>query len=737
VWTRSHDGAPDRNGGTHVLAATARTLGAVVAGCTAATLTLQSQSPPPDRLWLNPDRPIAERVSALVGAMTLDEKVGQMMDQAPAIERLGVPAYGWWNEALHGVARAGIATVFPQAIALAATFDEPLMQRVGSVISDEARAKHHEFVRQGQRDRYQGLTFFSPNINIFRDPRWGRGHETYGEDPVLTGRMAVAFIRGMQGDDPVYLKTITTAKHYVVHSGPEADRHSFDARVTPRDLTETYLPHFERAVREGGVMSVMTAYNAVGGVPVSANRPLLDDLMRARWGFRGYVVTDCGAINDMWKRHHYSADAAAASAQAVKAGTDLECGGDFRRLTTAVQRGLLAEADIDRAVTRLFTARMRLGMFDPPERVAYARIPYAVNDSAAHRAFNREVARKSLVLLENDGMLPLAPAIKRLAVIGPTADDLDALVGNYNGTPSAPITMLNGLRQAAETRGVLVTSARGSDITRGTPEARREAVDLARASDAVVMVLGLTPKQEGEEGEDKSNPGGDRRAIELPVAQLQLFDEVAAIGKPIVVVLTGGSAQAIPAIKARANAVLVAWYPGGEGGGAVADVLFGDADPGGRLPVTFYASTADLPPFSDYSMRERTYRYFSGAPLWPFGYGRSYTTFLYEGLRVEPSGAPDGPPVVSLTVTNTGRRTGDDVVLGFVTHQAAGASAPRKALAAFRRVTLAAGASTRVSLSLDTEPLAIVDEQGTRRPASGRISVSVGTLSAVITPNPP
>jgi beta-glucosidase len=380
---------------------------------------------------------------------------------------------------------------------------------------------------------------------------------------------------------------------------------------------------------------------------------------------------------------------------------------------------------------------MRLGMFDPPERVAYARIPYAVNDSAAHRAFNREVARKSLVLLENDGMLPLAPAIKRLAVIGPTADDLDALVGNYNGTPSAPITMLNGLRQAAETRGVLVTSARGSDITRGTPEARREAVDLARASDAVVMVLGLTPKQEGEEGEDKSNPGGDRRAIELPVAQLQLFDEVAAIGKPIVVVLTGGSAQAIPAIKARANAVLVAWYPGGEGGGAVADVLFGDADPGGRLPVTFYASTADLPPFSDYSMRERTYRYFSGAPLWPFGYGRSYTTFLYEGLRVEPSGAPDGPPVVSLTVTNTGRRTGDDVVLGFVTHQAAGASAPRKALAAFRRVTLAAGASTRVSLSLDTEPLAIVHEQGTRRPASGSISVSVGTLSAVITPNPP
>ncbi len=705
---------------------------AVVAVCAAATLTLRAQAPSPDRPWFDPDRPIAARAAALVGAMTLDEKVGQMMDQAPAIDRLGVPAYGWWNEALHGVARAGVATVFPQAIALAATFDEPLMQRVAIVISDEARAKHHEFVRLGTRERYQGLTFFSPNINIFRDPRWGRGHETYGEDPVLTGRMAVAFIRGMQGDDPTYLKTITTAKHYAVHSGPEADRHSFDARVSPRDLAETYLPHFERAVRDGGVLSVMTAYNAVDGVPVSANRALLDDLLRARWGFNGFVVTDCGAINDMWKRHLFSADAAVASAQAVKAGTDLECGNDFRRLTTAVQRGLVAEADLDRALTRLFTARMRLGLFNPPDRVAYARIPYAVNDSAAHRTLNREVARTSLVLLENDGMLPFAPAVKRLAVIGPTADDVDALVGNYNGTPSAPITVLAGLRQAADARGVVVTSARGSDVNRGTPESRREAVDVARGSDAVVMVLGLTPRQEGEEGEDKSNPGGDRRAIELPAAQLQLFDDVAALGKPVVVVLTGGSAQAIPTIKARANAVLVAWYPGGEGGGAVADVLFGDADPGGRLPITFYASTADLPPFSDYAMRERTYRYFSGQPLWPFGHGRSYTTFRYDDLRVDPARTPGAPPVLSLTVTNTGRRAGDDVVLAFVMHEGAGTSAPRKALAAFRRVTLDAGASTRVSLPLDAEPLTIVDERGTRHPATGPVTVTVGNLSTTL-----
>jgi len=713
----------------YTLARVSRALCAMAAACAMAASSPIAQTRSESRPWLDPDLPTAQRVSALVGAMTLDEKVGQMMDQAPAIDRLGVPAYGWWNEALHGVARAGVATVFPQAIALAATFDEPLMQRVATAIGDEARAKHHEFVRQGQRGRYQGLTFFSPNINIFRDPRWGRGHETYGEDPVLAGRMAVAFIRGMQGDDPRYLKTITTAKHYAVHSGPEAGRHTFDARVSRRDLAETYLPHFERAVRDGGVLSVMTAYNAVDGVPVSGSRALLDDLLRARWGFDGYVVTDCGAINDMWKRHRYSADAAVASAQAVRAGTDLECGSDFRHLAAAVQRGLLTEADIDRALTRLFTARMRLGLFDPPERVAYARTPYALNDSTAHRALNRDVARKSLVLLENDGVLPFAPTLTRLAVIGPTADDLDALIGNYNGTPSAPVTILAGLRQAAASRGMTVTSARGSDITRGTSEARRKAVDVAGSSDAVVMVLGLTARQEGEEGEDKSNPGGDRRAIELPSPQVQLFDEVAALGKPMIVVITGGSAQAIPTIKARANAILVAWYPGGEGGAAVADVLFGDADPGGRLPVTFYASTADLPPFSEYSMRERTYRYFSGQPLWPFGHGRSYTTFRYDDLRVESTREVGATPVLSVTVTNTGARAGDDVVLAFVTHEGAGGSAPRRALAAFRRVTLEAGASTRVNLPLDAEPLTLVDEQGTRRPAAGPITVTLGALS--------
>ena len=709
------------------LVALSRACGAALAACVLLSLPLRAQAPA--QPWLDPDRPVAERVRALVEAMTLEEKVSQMVDQAPAIPRLGVPAYGWWNEALHGVARAGVATVFPQAIALAATFDDGLMHRVATAISDEARAKHHEALRQGQHGRYQGLTFFSPNINIFRDPRWGRGHETYGEDPLLTGRMAVAFIRGLQGDDPTYLKTIATAKHYAVHSGPEITRHEFDARPSARDLADTYLPHFERAVREGRVMSVMSAYNAVDGVPVSASRRLLDDLLRTRWGFDGYVVTDCGAIYDMWKTHHFSKDGTQASAQAVKAGTDLECGSDFRRLGRAVKAGLIATADIDRAVTRLFTARMRLGMFDPPSRVAWARIPYNVNDSPAHRALNREVARKTIVLLENDGVLPIAASVRRLAVIGPTADDLDALVGNYNGTPSAPITIVQGLRAAAAARGITVTATPGSGVTRGTPEARQRAVELSRASDLVVLVLGLTPKQEGEEGEDKSNPGGDRPSIELPATQLALFDAVQATGTRVVVVLTGGSAQAIPTVKARANAILAAWYPGGEGGGAVADVLFGDANPGGRLPVTFYASTRDLPPFDDYAMRGRTYRYFEGEPLWAFGHGRSYTTFGYEDLRIDRA---VGRVEATVTVTNMGERAGDEVVMAFVTHDPPGPNAPRRTLAGFRRVTLEPGQSSRVDVPLDAAALDVVDEAGARQPVRGPVTVRVGTATVAL-----
>jgi beta-glucosidase len=678
-----------------------------------------------DRPWLDLDRPLAARVAALVSRMTLDEKVAQMMDEAPAIDRLGVPAYNWWNEALHGVARAGVATVFPQAIALAATFDEALVERVAGAIGDEARAKHHEFVRQGSRARYQGLTFFSPNINIVRDPRWGRGHETYGEDPFLSGRMATAFVRGLQGDHPVYLKAIATAKHFAVHSGPEIERHRFDARPGRRDLFDTYLPHFEAAVRDGRAGSIMTAYNAVDGVPASASRALVDDLLRGRWAFDGFVVSDCGAIADIWRTHRAAPDAASASALAVRAGTDLECGTEFRALPDAVRRGLVTDAEITRAVTRLFTARFRLGMFDPPERVPFAAIPPAVNDAPAHHALARDAARRSLVLLENDGSLPISPASRRLAVIGPTADSVDALVGNYNGTPSDPITILRGVREAASARGVAVTPAPGSEVSSGTIAQRRFAVEAARRSDLVVLVLGLTPKQEGEEGEDPGNPGGDRRAIELPAAQSLLFDEVAAVGRPVVVVLTGGGAQAIPDVRRRAAAVLAAWYPGGDGGAAVADVLFGDASPAGRLPVTFYASTGDLPDFADYSMRQRTYRYFRGEPLWAFGHGLGYSTFRYTSLDIAPGAAP-ASIVVSVEVTNSGRRSGDEVVQVYVTDEDAPEPRPLRSLVAFRRVGIAAGATVREAFTIPVDALAIVDEQGERRLDPGWFMIAAG-----------
>ncbi|HKO91517.1 MAG TPA: glycoside hydrolase family 3 N-terminal domain-containing protein, partial [Polyangiaceae bacterium] len=396
-------------------------------------------------LYLDPSQPFEARARDLVARMTREEKISQMVDRAPAIERLGVPAYQWWNEALHGVARAGLATVFPQAIALAATFDEPLVQQIAGVIADEARAKHHEFLRQGQRERYQGLTFFSPNINIFRDPRWGRGHETYGEDPYLTGRLGVAFIRGLQGDHPKYYKTLATAKHFAVHSGPESERHRFDARVSPHDLYDTYLPQFEMAVKEAKVGSVMAAYNALDGKAAAANDVLLGQILRNQWGFNGYVVTDCYAIKDIYKDHGQAKDAAEASALAVKAGTDLECGQEFRSLGAALERNLVSEAALDQALLRLFFARFALGMFDPAEQVPFAQIPYSKNDAPEHRALARRAALESLVLLENRGVLPIAPHVKKLALIGPTGNDVEVLLGNYHGTPSAQVTIQSGL----------------------------------------------------------------------------------------------------------------------------------------------------------------------------------------------------------------------------------------------------------------------------------------------------
>jgi beta-glucosidase len=713
---------------------------------------MPDRSSSPRAPYLDPGRAVDERVRDLLGRMTLDEKIGQMVNAAPAIPRLGIPAYDWWSEGLHGVGRAGIATVFPQAIGLAAAWDEPFMGRVATAISDEARAKYHEAQRRGKRGRYQGLTYFSPNVNLFRDPRWGRGQETYGEDPYLTGRLGVAFIKSMQGDGepgdagpggsggsgvsggapPKYLKLVATAKHFAVHSGPEADRHGFDARVSEHDLRDSYLPQFEACVREGRVHAVMPAYNRVDGEPCAASPRLLQAILRDEWGFDGFVVSDCGAIDDIYRAHRTAATAAQASAMALGAGTDLSCGDTFLSLRAAVRQGLTSSAAIDRAVGRLFTFRFRLGMFDPPELVPWARIPIAVNDSPAHRQLAKVAAQKSIVLLENrGGALPLGPAVKGVAVIGPTADDPDVLLGNYFGKPSRAVTILDGIRSKAEARGVTVKYVKGCDVSGRSSAHIADAVAAVRRPevDVALLVLGMSPKYEGEEGESRENPSGDRRELGLPGVQPRLLEAIVAAGKPTVVVLTGGSALAVGWAKGHAAAMLMAWYPGEEGGTAVADVLFGDYNPAGRLPVTFYESVDQLPPFADYAMEGRTYRYFRGEPLYPFGFGRSFTTFQYGALRITPDKGDADPGrsfQVAVDVQNSGARAGDEVVQLYVTADAASAPVPIRALAGFQRITLAPGERKTVAFTLGARALSLVDPRGRRRIEPGTFTVAVG-----------
>ena len=651
--------------------------------------------------------------------MTVDEKIGQLMTSAPEIPRLGVPAYDWWSEALHGVARAGRATVFPQAIALAATFDAPLVRQVATAISDEARAKFNLAQARGERGRYQGLTFFSPNINIFRDPRWGRGQETYGEDPLLTSRMGVAFIEGMQGrSDPRLLKTVATAKHFAVHSGPEADRHSFDARPSEHDLADTYLPQFEAAVREAHVGSVMAAYNRVDGAPSAASARLLDETLRKAWGFAGYVVGDCGAVDDIFASHHAAPSPEAAAAMALRAGTDLDCGRAYAALGPALARGLVTEAELDRALVRLFTARFRLGLFDPAAATPWSALGEAAIDSPAHRQLAREAAARAVVLLENrNGALPLGRSVKRIAVVGPTADDEEVLLANYHGTPSHAVTLLEGIRAAARARGATVRYARGATLagSGGSSAQLREAVTAARRSDVVVAVLGLDPRLEGEENDSALNPAGDRRALGLPASQEKLLEALVATGKPVIVVLTGGSALAVPFAAAHAAALLDAWYPGEEGGNAVADVLFGEVNPAGRLPITFYRSAADLPPFADYAMRGRTYRYLTQPPLYRFGDGLSYTTFGYANLRRRAATSRRSPSRSRTAARGPGTRWCEVYVVLAIPP----AYAPRLWLAAFARVPLAPGERRTVSLALPPEALTLVDEQRTAAATHG------------------
>jgi beta-glucosidase len=835
----------------------------------------------PKPAYLDPSLPAEQRAADLVHRMTLEEKGTQLLNQARAIPRLNVPAYDWWSESLHGVAVNG-TTEFPEPIGLAATFDTPAIHEMAIAISTEGRIKHVQAVRAGHSNIMEGLDFWAPNINIFRDPRWGRGQETYGEDPFLTARMGVAFVAGMQGDDPHYYRVISTPKHFAVHSGPESTRHMADVPISKHDELDTYLPAFRATVTEAKAGSVMCAYNSINGQPACANQFLLEDQLRGKWGFKGYVVSDCGAVTDIFNGHHFTKSQPEASAISLKRGMDNECGDffakvnddhDYRPYLDAVKQGFLKEGDIDVALTRLFTARMKLGMFDPPEMVPYSKIDEKELDSAAHRALARKLANEAMVLLKNDGTLPLKTSGIKIAVVGPLANQTKVLLGNYNGTPTHTVSVLEGLRAefpaatityvpgtqflsndaSPVPAGLLTTDGKpgakasyasmiGVDITnpavKPTPLAMRiepgidaaasplpievagksplvirweatltpqetgeyklglkangffrlsldgkqvtsawqangveaklgrvhlekgkasqllveygqaanadavaslvwsevdlkpspEAVAAAKAADVVVAVVGITSELEGEEMQvnEEGFKGGDRTSINLPRPEQELLEAVAATGKPLVVVLTNGSALGVNWAKAHANAILEAWYPGEEGGSAVAETLSGRNNPAGRLPVTFYKDVSQLPPFEDYAMKGRTYRYFEGTPLYPFGYGLSYTTFSYSGLTVPTNAVAAGSPVVAeVTVTNTGLRAGDEVAQLYLSFPDV-PGAPLRALRAFQRVHLEAGASQKVSFELQPRDLSMVTEAGDPIVAEGEYAVSVG-----------
>jgi beta-glucosidase len=834
--------------------------------------------------YLNPDLPVERRVNDLVSRMSLEEKVSQMVDVAEEIPSLQIPEYNWWNEALHGVARAGVATVFPQAIGLAATWNTELMSRVADVISTEARAKHNEFVRHGDYGRYKGLTFWSPNINIFRDPRWGRGQETYGEDPYLTSRMGVAFVKGLQGSDPKYFKVIATPKHYAVHSGPEPDRHTFDAIINSHDLYDTYLPAFEACIKEGGAFSVMCAYNRFMGDACCGSPSLLQKILRDDWGFKGYIVSDCGAIRDIYQNHKIVENAPEAVSIAVKSGTDLNCGRVYSNaLIDAVEQGLLTEEEIDVSVKRLFTARFKLGMFDPTEMVKYAQIPIEENDSEEHRQLSIRAAQESIVLLKNNNnTLPLSKEIKKIAVIGPTADSYQMLLGNYNGTPSKYVTLLEGIKNKTGNNtevvyengcnlveegtvihnlssdilsseqghleagwrsglkaeyfknrnmegmpfltktdpidnvnwifgaqipnlwrepeysirwsGFLIAPATGEfDFTiKGDDGYRlyiddtiivedwtehngattksnhihleegksykikieyfklqgevmnrpilsvhwemmdvdnyREAIELAKSSDVVIFIGGITAQLEGEEMRVNYEgfSGGDRTSLDLPKVQENLLKLLHATGKPVVLVLTSGSALSVNWAKENIPAILQTWYPGQEGGTALADVLFGDYNPSGRLPVTFYKSVDQLPPFKDYNMKGRTYRYFEGEPLFQFGYGLSYTKFIYDKLTF-PNEAKTGDDInVSVEVRNSGKIAGDEVVQLYVKDLDASVAVPIYSLQGFKRIHLKAGEKHVVNFKLNPKQLAVINKDTEYFVEPGMFEISVG-----------
>ena len=667
------------------------------------------------------------KAKALVAQMTVEEKASQLKYDAPAIERLGVPAYNWWNEALHGVARAGTATMFPQPVAMASMFDEDAMQKIGDVVSTEARAKYNEAVKHGDHDIYKGLTFWSPNINLFRDPRWGRGQETYSEDPYLTARLGVAYIKGLQGDGE-YLKVAACAKHFAVHSGPEALRHEFDAEVSRKDLWETYLPAFEAAVKEGGVESVMGAYNRTLGEPCCGSDLLMRKILRGKWGFEGHYVSDCWAIADFHNHHHITATAPESAALALKMGCDVNCGNTYLHLLQALEAGLITEDDITAAAERLFTTRFLLGEFD--ENCAYNAIPYETVECSEHLALSEEAARRSVVLLKNDGLLPLnLEKIRTIGVIGPNANDRMALIGNYHGTASRYITVLEGIQDYVGDRA-RVLYAEGCHLYRDRVEGLAqpgdrlaEAQTVAEHSDVVVLVVGLNENLEGEEMHESNAGGsGDKADLLLPAPQRKLMEVIAGTGKPVVLVNMTGSAMDLRFADAHFSAVVQGWYPGARGGKAIAELLFGKYSPSGKLPVTFYNSADDLPAFTDYAMENRTYRYFTGDVLYPFGFGLTYGRTAVTAASAEKA---EGGWRVMASLEHSGA-AGGDVVEVYIRDNESKFAVRNHSLCAFKPVSFSGDETKTVELFVPDRALEIVDDSGERRVDSRSFTLYVG-----------
>ncbi len=689
----------------------------------------QRAFPPASPPFLDPELPLTQRVDDLISRLTLPEKINQLLHENNAVERLGVPAYNWWNEACHGVGRNGRATIFPQVIGLGATWDRALVQKIAGVIADEARAKHHAALAAGRRGQYQGLTFWTPNINIFRDPRWGRGQETFGEDPFLTGELGTAMVRGLQGNHPTYLKTAACAKHYAVHSGPEQDRHTFDAQPTPKDLHETYLPAFETLVRNG-VEAVMGAYNRVLGEPACASRLLLGEILRNRWGFKGHVVSDCGAIDDFHQHHKVTNNAAASAALAVKRGCDLNCGCTYQDLLVAAKEGLITEAEIEVSLRRLLATKFKLGLFDPPARVPWSATSPAIIDSPAHRSLARQAAAASIVLLKNNGILPLRRDHESLLVCGPTAASTTALLGNYFGVSPRLVTITEGIvGRVAE--GCRVVYRTGCPLSGPMAPGVNYTYSTAAENEVTVAVIGLDPSLEGEEGDTVASPtGGDRDTIELPVVQRDFLIELRKHAKKLIVVLTGGSAIAIPEVHDLADAVLLAWYPGCEGGEAVADVLFGEVNPSGKLPVTVPRRTADLPAFDNYAMKGRTYRFATIEPLYPFGFGLSYAALSYGALQLGTAVLTgDQELSVQVKVSNASGRPVDEAVQCYLQPPRVLPEAPLATLVDFRKVAVPARGSVDIVFKLPSAAFAQVNAAGQRVRVPGRYRVVVGSAS--------